>query len=448
MKIYHFFNFQVVVSSKGFIETSEDGVLKRREPLKPTEFLKVSDSDDDYDPRKGQKRKKHKRKRKSHVEIVISDSENAESDNSVIPIDGSDDSESENKSKDEDSSSKKRGRGRPRKSNADVEIQTNSLKRKRGRPPKTRKSDSETSGKISEDELEQIRKEVESHIKEIKNNAALQEKLKQEETDSIKNEVKCAKCAKTFPSQNSLRTHMQYHNFRESSIRKAKSTKPPKTNQHKCTDCNQTFKNTILLTRHLQDHEKLGCKICKRIFPDVLKLSAHKRIHMKQKMFRSTNNTAVTPKKIKTPIKKYLTCNVCGGTFNSKIKYEMHIKLHKRYTCTTCSAVFFSKLLLDMHLRENCVKIRSPASRRLTFKNKSPHKVRVVNSPKKGSKTLVCDVCKVVFSTHTGLFKHKLSKHGLGSQSNKISGRKKSHIPVCNKLKGVSGNLRSKPLKD
>lgn len=49
--------FQVVVSSKGFIETSEDGILKSIEPLKPTEFLKVSDSDDDYDPRKGQKRK-------------------------------------------------------------------------------------------------------------------------------------------------------------------------------------------------------------------------------------------------------------------------------------------------------------------------------------------------------------------------------------------------------
>lgn len=409
----------------------------------------MSDSDDDYDPRKGQKRKKQKRKSRSRIEIVISDSENVESDSSIIHVEGSDDSDSENKLKGEEDGPKKRGRGRPRKTNISVEVSTNSLKKKRGRPPKTQKSDSETSEKASEDELEQIRREVESHIKETKNNAALQEKLKRIENDSLKNEVNCTKCAKTFPSQNSLRTHMQYHNFRESSIRKAKTTEPPKPSQHKCTDCNQTFKNTVLLSRHLKDHEKLGCKICKRIFPDILKLSAHRRVHVKQKMFRSTNVAAVTPKKNSTPAKKHLGCDVCGGVFGSKTKLATHLKTHKCFTCTTCSAVFFSKLILDMHMRDSCVKIRASPSRRLTFKNKSPHKVSAMNSTRNSFKTLICDVCNLVFSTHTGLFKHKISKHGLNTEIKNMSHKlKKANILGNIKTKGVSGNLRSKLLKD
>lgn len=87
---------EVAVSSKGFIETTEDGLLKSREPLKPTEFLNVSDSDDDYDPRKGPKRKKRQRRRKSKVsEIVISDSEDGNSEASVIELDVSDESSEE-----------------------------------------------------------------------------------------------------------------------------------------------------------------------------------------------------------------------------------------------------------------------------------------------------------------------------------------------------------------
>lgn len=380
------------------------------------------------------------------MEIVISDSENPESDDdSVIQI-GSDDSESDDKSKSEEEGVKKRGRGRPRK-NIHADVGVNSLKRKRGRPPKKAKSDSEMSTRVSEDELEQIRKEVESHVMETRNNAALQRRAKQDENDLLKNEAKCTKCAKTFPSQNSLRTHMQYHNFRESSIRNAKSTEPPKTSQHRCSDCNQTFKNVILLNRHLKDHEKLGCKICRRIFPDIFKLAAHKRMHIKRQLARSTNTVLITPKKITTPAQKQLKCDVCGAIFVSTSKLGLHLKIHKRFACATCSEVFLSKVMLDIHMRERCVKIRSPANRRLTFKNKGlsfqkSGDTSTVN-PKKGVfETFVCDICKLVFSTHTGLFKHKVNKHG----SKSISKDTKLTRIVPSNSKTKSGNVKNKLL--
>lgn len=415
---------EVVVSSNGFIETSEDGVLKSKEPLQPTAFLNVSDSDDDYDPKKRSKRKRKQKKNKSRAPITIVDSDENGSEASVIEVSDSTDTDDENAVAKKESKS---GNDSSPDGNGGADA-----KKKRGRPPK---------------------------VKEIETAAPVA---------IAKLEIQCPKCSKSFPSQGSLKTHMQYHNFRETSLRNATERK------FSCKQCDGVFKNATLLNKHLNDHRNLGCTICKKIFSTALELSAHRRMHVKEQMCKSTVAEKHSPKQsqltrksiFKSPQKTY-KCDVCSRIFKESAKHEAHLKTHKKFTCLRCGASFISKVVLDVHVRENCVKIKSPARGRPTFNvrksflsspKRLPDKdlnVTAGHSVRKGIfENVKCDRCDSIFTSYTSLFKHKVQQHGLETPDKNILKKnpktlykpRTEHggVPANNRLKSVCAALRRK----
>lgn len=412
---------EVVVSSNGFVTTSEDGILKSKEPLKPTVFLNVSDSDDDYDPRKRSKRKRKHKKQRAKVEIVITDSEEA-SGVSVIELS---DSEGETAIKPE-----------PAENSPNV-IEETALKRKRGRTPKTSKTPPQEEKK-----------------EEVKQEPPPPERLML--PGGVKQEIKCPKCSKTFPSQGSLQTHMQYHNFRESSLRNAKVAAEAK---FKCKECNTVFKNSLQLSKHLNDHRNLGCNICKKIFSSAVELVTHKRSHVKEQMCKTTNPEKLSPKQPKTvrqSIKsppKVFKCDVCSRIFREAEKLEIHSKVHRKFACKNCGSCFISKLLLDTHVTQDCVKIKSPA-KRLSFNVRKSF----INSPKRPLKVvtprnlnLKCDQCTSSFTNYTDMFKHKVAQHGLQTPDKSVlrANTKKTTyrvehagVPANNRFKKAFASLR------
>lgn len=412
---------EVVVSSNGFIETSEDGVLKSKEPLQPTAFLNVSDSDDDYDPKKTTKRKRRYKKTRSKTAVInIESDESNASDASVIELSDSSDTETDASKHDKSKSSSENS---PETNDASV------IRKKRGRPPK----------------------------------------VKSDEILTDKQEIQCPKCSKSFPSQGSLKTHMQYHNFKESSLRNAATER-----KFSCKQCQATFKNTTLLNKHLNDHRNLGCTICKKIFSTALELSAHRRLHMKEKMCKSTVAEKHSPKQPQMPRKsafksppKILKCDVCSRTFKDSVKFEIHQKIHKKFRCLNCGTSFISKVVLDVHVRENCVKTKKSPTKACPTLNvrksflSSPKSLNdTATSTKKGIfENVTCDQCDANFTSYTNLFKHKVAQHGLETPDKSILQRnarkplckpKVEHggIPSNNRLKSAFASLRNKMAKN
>lgn len=436
---------EVVVCSNGFVETSEDGILKERVPLKATETIQLSDSDEDYDPHKQHKVKRYSRKRKSHIAITISDSE---TEDSVIEIDLSDsDTEPEKK--------KKKGRPPKYRDNEDSPSKEGLVKRGRGRPPKIIKNRT-ASVKSSDEDIS---------IQELKNGeSAKQEDKKRKNSQTVqtngskvgltieKTENKCPKCPKSFPSQGSLKTHIQYHNFRDSKIRNLRQNKlqeqkttteePSKRAKYECTQCTETFKNNILLTRHLNTHRNAQknnyvCNVCRKKFTDRIQLNTHKRSHVKEQMFKNTTIPRVSPKKIavKKCTNEHFKCLDCSRVFTSIASLTFHTRNHVRFICATCKAAFTSKLMLHNHITTNCIK--SPYKKRVPFvkepilpstktsrriwenellvTNTITKRIQTAKSQidtKSAPVTIQCNICKVTFWTRNLLDKHKVSEHG------------------------------------
>ncbi|KAI4459566.1 zinc finger protein [Holotrichia oblita] len=364
---------EVVVSSNGFIETSEQGVLKERAQLKPTE-----------------KKRKGKKKRPM-VEITISDTEDESSDESVRDADDEQNSEKETVAT---QATLKRPRGRPPK-HQDKEEDKEITKRPRGRPPKHPRP---------------------------------QAREPEEEIIVIKIDNKCPKCPKSFPSEGSLRSHMQYHNFCQ-----IKSSDP----KYMCEKCGDTFKNSFLLNRHIDSHKNsnITCVICKKVFNDQAQLLAHRKTHIKQQMFKNTTLPKDSPKA--TRILNKNKCLDCGKLFSNTSALNIHQKQHKLLFCQSCKMAFSSKFILGNHLRLECVK-RSRSPKKQPYKNKKERLITRQSSiptlrkeevpifkPSIPASTAVitnikCDSCSMTFATYTSLFKHKVLKHGLDSPDKSI----------------------------
>lgn len=382
---------EVVVSSNGFIETSEQGVLKERTQLKPTEYIQLSDSDEDFDPKSPHKKKRKGKKKRPMVEITISDTEDDSSDESVRYADDEHNSDQETTVT---QVSLKRPRGRPPK-HQEKEDDKEVTKRPRGRPPKYPRP---------------------------------QEKEPEEEIIVIKIDNKCPKCPKSFPSEGSLRSHMQYHNFCQT-----KASEP----KYMCEKCGDTFKNSFLLNRHIDSHKtsNIACVICKKVFNDQAQLLTHKKTHIKQQMFKNTTLPKDSPKAARILNKS--KCFDCGKLFSNASALNIHQKQHKRLFCQSCKMPFTSKFLLGNHLRLDCVK-RSRSPKKQPYKNNKERLITrqssipalrkeevLIFKPSIPASTTVitnikCDSCSMTFATYTSLFKHKVLKHGLDSPDKSI----------------------------
>ncbi|GJQ72628.1 putative zinc finger protein [Trypoxylus dichotomus] len=382
---------EVVVSSNGVVKTFEKGALKDLVQLKPTEYIQLTDSDEDFDPKTPHKKKRKGKKRKPMVEITISDSDEESSDESL------NDAYADNNLEETIISpvTLKRPRGRPPKHH-DKDDDKEVVKRPRGRPPKYPKP-------------EPMEPE--------------------EEIIVIKIDHRCPKCPKSFPSEGSLRSHMQYHNFCQT---KSSDTK------YMCEKCGDTFKNSFLLNRHINSHKtsNITCGNCKKVFNDQAQLAAHKKVHIKQEMFRNTTLPKDSPRNLRYAVKN--KCGDCGKMFRNVSALNIHLKEHTHLYCQSCQKHFASKFTFGNHLRLYCVKrrLRSPKKqfsvneKRLTNIRQSaitvPKKVEipVVKPPIATASVVVtnikCDSCSMTFATYTSLFKHKVLKHGLDSPSKSI----------------------------
>ncbi|KAJ8965621.1 hypothetical protein NQ314_004013 [Rhamnusium bicolor] len=445
---------EVMVSSSGFIENVTEK-LKNRDKLEITGYVVLSDSDDDYNPKQGNKKKKKHRK---HKKVDMCDSD--DSDISIIEILQSDEDDEEART---DKESPKRGRGRPRKF-LDSKDTTDNIKRRRGRPSKSTQNHSDS----EESPLKKSRTESDDGESEI-----------------TKKEINCPHCTKTFPSQNSLNTHIQHHslenNLRNSQANRASLKSTKVEYMHKCDICQATFKNSFLLKRHICEKQapnkikRLPCNFCEKTFPDAYTLNIHKRIHVKENLIKTTTVAKVSPKKFKPlrkPIspKKFLAtastsqfkppqklsargtfkCKECSRVFFSQEGLNLHEKTHKKFTCATCKSSFSSRFLLDTHTRLSCVKTSSPHNKRLSYKirtscvqpprNKagSTRNTRMSSSTKDSSGMgsslnfhLACEDCGEKFALYQDKFKHQVKIHGLETPDKSIlrEPRKLLHKP-------------------
>lgn len=205
------------------------------------QYVILSDSDEDWTPDM-ENRKKQKRLRPNEAE---------NSDDSVIEI--SSDSEEQRQQA---------------KKNSTAENAGQPTKRRRGRPPKRNLAVAETEG-------------------------SPQKKMRAEQ-DVPRTEVRCPYCPKTFPSSNSLATHIHHHDL-ENNLQKTRATRARAAgDKYKCDMCSETFVNRILLKRHeCVNKEKVKscrrtCDVCKRSFADWVALGVHMRSHVKENLVTST----------------------------------------------------------------------------------------------------------------------------------------------------------------
>lgn len=354
---------EVMVGSNGFVENIN------KEDLAVLDYVNLADSDEEYDPkRNGIRKKKHRRKRT----ITISDSEDSE-ENSVIDLI---ESEEEDEGDDEDVII------------STFSSTTTATKRRRGRPPKN--------------PIDTLSKKLlisDNHLSSKKHKGS------EEDVPISKPEIPCPKCEKTFPSQNSLKTHLQHHNL-QNSLNKAAL---PFVWKYKCKQCGETFKNQILEQRHKCPTIKTTCTICFKKLASIDALNIHKRIHLKDHMVKTTTNilelsTKKISRKTNIPTIKAqekinsLKCRVCGKVCSSTATLNVHVKTHKE--CATCLRLFVSNLMLERHLLENCVK--SPKRQAAPETGTKPRFVRAI-----------CEQCNAPFGTIKALFQHKVSSHGL-----------------------------------
>lgn len=349
------------------------------ENFEVTDYVELTDSDEEYDPKKNSKKKK---KHKKKVEIEISD----DSDSSVSIIELNETDEDEPKTTDTPS------------------------KRRRGRPPKNQPVDS----------------------------PAKKTRLDTTENPS-KPEIPCPKCDKTFPSQNSLKTHLQHHNL-QSSIKNALPE-----SKYKCDDCAISFKNPILLKNH--KCFKFSCPVCKKKFPDTSSLTGHKRIHAKEHLLKSTAGAQVSPKlKPQLPsTQKSPKCRICGKLCSSIQNLNVHVKTHREYVCGSCSTSFVSQLMLEKHVRESCVKStrRSMRIRSVPSPPKSPKK-----SPMSTIK-IKCEQCGMQMGSYKALFRHKVVRHNLETPDKSVLEKEKivkgAHggVPAAKRLQNAWAKLRT-----
>lgn len=218
------------------------------------------------------------------------------------------------------------------------------------------------------------------------------------ESDSSKKEIVCPLCPKTFPSPNSLSTHIQHHNL-ENRMRKVRPT--IFEFKHKCMDCETTFKNGLLLNRHVcpkQQNTRTTtthlCDICKKKFDSQISVNVHKKIHEAggstqtfPKPSSAAKRLTLVPKKssniesngfgtkkppphrtsylphrqtllpmdLKDGTDKY-KCEKCDQTFKNGILLKKHVcpteKTHQ-YKCAVCGLSFKDNTVFNIHKRKH-----------------------------------------------------------------------------------------------
>ncbi|CAG9859556.1 unnamed protein product [Phyllotreta striolata] len=321
---------EVMVSSKGFIESSER--LKNLDKLEVTSIVELSDSDEESDPKEN---KQNGIENDQLCDKLLFDNLNS---NVIEILQSDDDAESEAKPADDQPANPSEDNS---KRNGDCQLVPSSKPAQESYPQKRNKA-----GEVTN-----------------------------KPPGVTSKEIICPYCPKTFPNQNSLSTHVQHHKL-ENTVRKYQKFTEADY-KHKCDRCDEKFKNNILLKRHScktkPPDQKHVCGVCSKSFKDPPELKNHKKVHVKENLMIATNTVTISPKKFlprpstgafrapSNPAPAF-KCKECSKVCSSKNLLLIHEKSHRKFTCVSCSAQFGSKLLLDTHVRTKCVK-STPAER-------------------------------------------------------------------------------------
>ena len=97
-------------------------------------------------------------------------------------------------------------------------------------------------------------------------------------------EFQCRKCLKAFDRYSTFKEHQ--NSVHLSDISRLKALK--KTTPWKCDNCKKQFKTFLAASKHkikfcTKDWGDLAsCKVCRKMFRDMTKLEAHKKLHSKE----------------------------------------------------------------------------------------------------------------------------------------------------------------------
>lgn len=278
----------------------------------------------------------------------------------------------------------------------------------------------------------------------------VQSKVKPTSEFVLKKEVICPYCPKTFPSQNSLNTHIIHHNLENSLKNKTKMSLNTRQSmfakpeyKHKCEECQATFRNKILLEKHqcTSKQNSLTCSVCLKQFRDMTLLNIHKKSHVKANLMKNTTLIKVSPRKsvLKVPSSPKnsliggFKCSECPKVCDSESKLSAHVKIHKKFVCTFCSGTFASKVMLDSHMRSNCVKNkRISYTVKKSFVHTPTKRLSIASEGDLNQSTLGvkmnCDKCSMKFGTFRSLYTHKVQKHGMSTPDKTLLNKPKGGV--------------------
>ena len=143
----------------------------------------------------------------------------------------------------------------------------------------------------------------------------------------------CFLCEKILLSSEDLKTHLEGHNFPQSSLVKENSVTTTifqalpmeKLKKLPCDVCGQIFENVYDLKLHQIQHfgdEKYKCLVCLKSFSTKGSFHRHQHTHIKEKTF---------------------LCTRCPKIFKNKTTLQLHLMAHdgkKPYTCHICQQPF------------------------------------------------------------------------------------------------------------
>ncbi|CAG9860158.1 unnamed protein product [Phyllotreta striolata] len=141
------------------------------------------------------------------------------------------------------------------------------------------------------------------------------------QTEKQVDSITCDICSKSYPSKQSLISHMRVHN---------------KEKNFKCGICSKTFLYKGLLNGHLKIHKgdkPFACTFCPKRFIKRYDLTRHIYTHTREKNH---------------------TCEICYEKFSRLDVLRLHLRCHtgqRPYECSFCFKTFAQKSNLTHHLK-------------------------------------------------------------------------------------------------
>ncbi|KAM8908731.1 uncharacterized protein AB9W97_005927 [Spinachia spinachia] len=190
----------------------------------------------------------------------------------------------------------------------------------------------------------------------------------------------CSECGRAFAWKSALVRHLKTHS--EDAERVGRP--------HKCARCDLGFSCVSYLNRHLQTHQEDRVHTCNcgKSFPYQAALTAHQRIHRKERPHACAQcgkgflykGGLLSHMKIHSEEMPFM-CSFCGKSFKRERNMKKHERCHTRedvFSCSQCDKSFVYKATLIRH--------------ELTHSGERPY---------------LCSDCGKAFFSHAELLKHE-----------------------------------------